>query len=487
MYHKPLGHKELIKLIVLYAIMTLAVIIIVTFVVLFVLGYRFDTTKGQLEKYAFLQFNSAPAGATVMVDGRDTGTKTPNKKFVPAGSHNVTMELDGYRTWQKTVNTKSGTLVWLNYALFIPQKLKVETVANYGSLHSTLASPDKRYMIIEESYNSPTFVLVDTSSDTIKSTNLTIPSDQYSESSTAGVTHTFQITSWDDGGRYVLVKHGFGDKSEWLTVDTQNTSLTKNITRLFDINIDSIRFSDTSGNVFYALVLNGIRKLNLSAGTISKPLVSDVTSFDISSESNAVLYIGTSNTDASKKVAGIYHDGDDKTRIFRTVASGDELHIAAGHYFNEDYLAVSDNKKVNIWKVNYSSITDDNIYKKAVTSFTAQEDIHNLMFSPAGEYVLVQAGAYFASYDLEYKTFASSTIDGSGDTLPLKWLDNCHIWSDRGGKLTIREYDGQNVNTINNVTFGQDVFLTRNGHYIYSINKTTSGYQLQRAKMIIEQ
>jgi hypothetical protein len=69
--------------------------------------------------------------------------------------------------------------------------------------------------------------------------------------------------------------------------------------------------------------------------------------------------------------------------------------------------------------------------------------------------------------------------------LALQWLDENHLWSDREGKLTIREFDGADLYTINDVTFGQDAALTNNGRYIYSINKTKTGSQLQRVRMIL--
>jgi hypothetical protein len=488
MYRRHSKRKELIKLIVIYIGMTLAVVSIVTLIVLFVLGFRFDTGKGHLEQYAFLQFSSIPSGATVTIDGVVVGSKTPNKSSVPAGQHKVVMWRDGYETWAKAVDIKAGTLTWLNYTLLIPKKLTVEPMASYESIYMTLASPKGHYMLVEGRADTPTFDLVDLSSDTIKSTKLTIPASLYSEPTTTGVTHTFTIDKWDDGERYVLIKHTYGDKNEWLVMDTQDVALTKNITRLFDVPISSISFSGTSGNIFYILNSNDIRKLDLSAETISKSLVSNVTSFDIYNDSNIITYVGNGTAGAGQRVVGLYREGDDKSYTLRAITSSADvlLHIATAHYFNEDYVVISEAKKVDILSGSYPDTTSDSATSlKVIASFASQQDIQNLTFSPTGEYVFVQTGAYFASYDLEYQTFVSSNIEGTGDVSTFRWIDNNHVWSDLGGSLTIREFDGANNHSINSVLVGQDATLTHNGRFLYSINKSVTGYQLQRVRMIL--
>jgi hypothetical protein len=488
MYQQPSKRKKLIKLIAVYVIMTLAVIAIVTLIVFFVLGYRLDTGNGRLEQYAFLQFSSIPSGATVTIDGMGVGSKTPNKSSVPAGKHEVVMWRDGYETWRKNVDIKAGTLTWLNYALLIPKKLTVEPVASYESIYMTLASPEGHYILVEGRADTPTFDLVDLGSDTIKSTKLTISASLYSEPTTTGVTHKFTISKWDEGGRYVLIKHTYGDKYEWLVMDTQDVALTKNITRLFDVSISSISFYGTSGNIFYVLDLNDIRKLDLSAETISKPLVSSVTSFEIYNDSNIITYVGNGTAGTSQRVVGIYREGDSKSYVLRTVTSSADvpLYIATAHYFNEDYVVIAEGKKVDILSGSYPDTTSDSVTSlKVIASFMSKEDIHNLMFSPTGEYVFIQSGAYFASYDLEYQTFTSSTIEGTGDVPTIKWIDNNHVWSDYVGNLTIREFDGTNSHSINPVLAGQDATLTHNGRFLYSVNKSTAGYQLQRVRMIL--
>jgi hypothetical protein len=340
-------------------------------------------------------------------------------------------------------------------------------------------------MLVQAQASTPTFDLVDLSSADVKTSVLTIPTDIYSDPATVGIAHTFQINGWDDGGRYVLIKHTFGDKDEWLVLDTQDIESTKNITRLLDFAISSIYFSGTSGNIFYALSGSDVRKLDLSARTISSPLVSGVSKFSLYG-SNVITYVGVNNI--NQRVVGLYRDGDDKSYILRTIADGNgaPVDIATAHYFNEDYVAIAVGKTVDILNGSYPTASGDQVTSlKILTSQTIDDDIQKISFSPTGEYVLIQSGAKLISYDLEYQSLVSFAIEGNGDVLSVKWLDNNYIWSNRDGNLTIREFDGANMHIINPIINGQDVVLTGNSRYIYSFDKSSTGYQLQRVRMIL--
>jgi len=486
MYRRPQRPRTLIEAVAVYAVMTLAVVSIATFIIFFVMGFRFNADDGRIEQYAFLQFASSPSGATVTVDGKVVGSKTPNKDSVKPGVHNIVMWRDGYETWSKTVNLKAGTLTWLNYTLLIPAKLTVEPVATYQSAYASLASPDGHYMLIQPAANAPSYNLVDLSSDSIKTVKLAITKTDYSNSNTKGVSHTFQMIKWDDGGRYILIKHSYASQEEWLVLDSQDATLTKNITQLFNIPIADIDFAGTGGNTFYVLNQTDIRKLDLSAGTISKPLISHVTNFN-TYQSNIITYTGTSATDVNKQVIGVYRDGENSPHVLRTVTDKKAiLHVATTHYFNENYIIISNGNKVDVLSGSYPNSAAENATSmKVIASFASKQDIQNLSFSPTGEYVLAQSGADFTSYDLEYQTQVSSTIAGTGTASLLKWLDDNHIWTDRGGNLFVSEFDGTNGHQINPVTVDQDATLIHSGKYIYSINKSVKGYQLQRALMIL--
>ena len=490
MYRRASKKKELIKRIAVYTAMTISVFIIVTGLVFVTLGYRFDTNNGRVEQGALLQFATTPSGATIEIDGVAIGSRTPTKSSVLAGTHKFVMWHDGYEPWQKTLDIKAGTLTWLDYARLVPKDKTVTPVAQYTSVHASLATADGQAVLVQQDAAVPTFQLVNLQSDDIKTTTLTIPPALYSEATTVGVVHSFRVDQWDSGGRYVLLQHSYGDKKEWLVLDTRDVTTTKNITKLLDFDIAAAKFSGTSGNILY--VLGGgsdIRKIDLSAGTISRSLVTNVTSFDLF-ETNVITYVGTDSANPTKRVVGLYREGDSAPHVIRTVTSGPDVPfgIATSRYFNQDYVTITEGNKVSILSGSYPDSSSDGASSLLpFANFNFVTGVDRLSFSATGDYLLVQSGANFASYDIEHKKVATSVIasDVTATVGPLKWLDDNYIWADYGGDVTIRESDGTNSHTINKAVIGQDVVLSQNGRYLYSIGKNTTGYQLQRVRMIL--
>jgi hypothetical protein len=463
--------------------MTLSVLTLVFALIFVLLGYRFDSESGQIEQGALLQFDSVPSSATVVVDGKTLSSKTPTKSTILPGSHTIVIKKDGYNSWTKTLDAVPGTLTWLNYAILVPTNISVEKVLDLKTSYASMGSADGKTMVIQQNASVPTFDVMDLKSDTAKQSTVTIPTDLYSSAKDAGVTHKFTINQLDETGRYVVVEHNYADKKEWLVMDTKDVTRTKNVSALMDLPISSVALSGTNGSVLFVLTGADIRKLDLSSETISRPLVSNVTSFGLYS-TGAITYIGNSQTDATKRVVGLYVDGDNGPRILRTV-DGDPnvpLHVATSHYFDKDFIAISYGQKVDIIGGTYpASGSEDNSSLSDFASFSFDSNVDRLSFSPTGDYLLAESGSNMTSYNIEHQLTSNFSIGSSAS--PINWLDNNHIWSDNDGKLTIRDFDGLNSYMINNVVSGQGVALTTNARYLYSIGTTADGYQLQRVRL----
>ncbi len=485
MHHHNSKRSNFIKRLVVYSATTLLVVLIAGFVILTVMGFKFDTDRQQFEQYAFLQFNSAPTGASVAVNGVEVTGKTPNKTSVPEGKHEVVIWRDGFETWRKTLYIKSGTLTWLNYILMVPTKLSVESVADYEGLSTSLVSPLNKYIVVQQFVDKPSFDIAQLDMDLPTFNQIAIPKKDYSEAYTTSVKHAFKVASWDQGERYMLIKHNYNDNTEWLVADSQDENNTKNITKLFDLQFSDVKFSGTGGNTFFGLESGNIRKLDTKTGTVSKLLATKVKQFSLYSQ-NIITYIG--DGDNGGRLVGLYRDGDEKPYVVKTISSSNvnRLQVASSRYFSEDYIAIADGKNVDILSGNYSTLLFSDLSSiKSVKTFDVAGDVLNLSFSPSGQYLLAQSGADFTSYDLEYKNTVLSTVDTTGSASPLKWLNNSYFWSDNGSNLNIREFDGANPRLINSVVVGQDVALTKSGKFLYSLDKSTNGYQLQRVKMTL--
>ncbi len=490
MFKKPSKKQFLIRRIILSSVATLAVIVLATFSILFMLGFRLDSGNGKLEQGALMQFDSAPNGAEVFIDGRNIGSRTATKQTVIAGTHSIKMTRDGYRDWVRTLDLTAGTLTWLDYTRLVPNDRPVQKVTTYETLVGLTISPDSKWALSQEKADVPAFHLVDLRSEEVKSSLLTLPAASYSESTAEGVAHSFTISSWDSDSRYALVKHIYSDQTEWLVVDTQNVGEAVSVTQLLGVGFKDLQFAGTSGKVLYGLTTDGtIRKVDLSAATLSRAFVTHVDSFSIF-DNTIISYVGVDPKDAVKRVAGVYRDGDESSHILYAITSPDAvLKIATSKYFSDNYVAIAEGDLVTIFKGDYPSATSkEETMMKSLATFELSGAVSALSFSPGGDYVLAQSGESFKSYEIEHNRSDVGAIvvpEGKAAST-LKWLDGAHLWNDDNNNLVMRDFNGINSFSIMDVEPGFSASLSQNGRFFYAVGKSDKGYHLQRVKMILE-
>jgi hypothetical protein len=486
MYHPSSKKKELVSRVLTYGLMTVSIITLVAVALLYTLGYRFDTKERQLELSGLVQFASTPANAVVEIDGVRHAQASPTKETLAAGSHEFVMWREGYETWRKTVSIKEGTLTWLNYTRLVPKERTVEQVATLPSLAQALASPDKRFMATVPDASKPTLSFYNLTADAVAESSLTLPQEEISELVTAGVTHSFVIDQWDRGGRYLLVKHVYGDKTEWLVVDRQDSKLVVNVTRTFDVDMTNAVFADNSATLLYALVDGGVRKINLRDETVSAPLVSKVSEFKIYGD--VIAYVHAPNETTGARQVGVLKDGGKAVTLY-TASSAPQVpvYIALTHYFDSDYVVISDGAKVMAMSGDFPTTPADQTKLKTTSSFTFSSDVGTLQLSPSGRFIIAQNAGSYVGYDLERNELSPvAMLAGTSEPRPLEWLDDYNVWSDRSDVLTMREFDGANQHGINQVVSGFDATLSPNGRWMYSIGRHSDGQlQLQRVRMIL--
>jgi hypothetical protein len=83
--------------------------------VLYALGYQLDIETGQVTKTGSLVVKSEPTKSLVYIDGKLQKNKTNSTiRFLLPGDYNFTIDRDGYQSWTKRLNIRSGIVTWAN-------------------------------------------------------------------------------------------------------------------------------------------------------------------------------------------------------------------------------------------------------------------------------------------------------------------------------------------------------------------------------------
>ena len=466
--------------------MTLSVITLVVVLVFVMLGYQFNSNDGKIEQGGLVQFDSQPSGANVTIDGNSFGTQTASKTTMTAGQHFITINRNGYNTWQKSINVVPGAVLWLNYARLVPTNVQPSNVFDLSAVSSAVASPDNETMAIKGDPATPIIKVADLTREDARVSDLTLPKDSFTAPD-EGKTQQFVVTSWDPDSKYVLVKHIYNDnKTEWIVVDTNNVNDSKNVTTLLDVNASKLLFSNADSSLMYALIDNDVRKINLNDATLSRPLINNVEDFDLYSDS-MVTY--TSCVDVSgKRAVGYYVDGAQSPRVVKTVDDDSSpLKFTVGRYFNETFEAVAVGDTVEIFSGDLPRDGKTKLALKTLTSFTVPGGVQYLNDQTNGRFIVAQNGATYATYDLELEKLTTTTLKGSSTvSQELSWLDKYHVWSDRDGMLRLYEFDCANQQDVMKVVPDMAVALSPNGKYLYGVTKSDDGkYHLSRVQMIL--
>lgn len=466
-----------------YGVMAVSTILLTGMAIFYAMGYRFNQSNLRIEQGGLVQLRSMPESASVFVDGKEKNDlRTPSRAYLSAGKHSIEMRLNGYQVWKRDFELQAGQLLWLDYARLMPSNITTSPVRAFGGVTAAEFSPDRRWLILNETPSASAFTLFDLSDETKPvSTVTTIPADQLTH--IAGQTERFSLIEWDFGSRSVLVRHDVGDVHEVLRIDRTKPDTAVNISRLFGLAIDQVHFAGGNQSVVYAQTGNVLRRLDVDSSTASATLVAGVKSFTVYGEDRIAFVANQQVTEngvpTMRQVVGTYQNG--KEVIARDYPVDASLHIALTEYFRHQYLAISSGD-------NMVEILRDPAEKAAETpvyaSFNLGKEALWLTFSSNGRMLAAGNGNAWSTYDLEVAGTYSGTINKNVD-LPLKWLDDYYLWTEAEDTLQVVEFDGQNRREITRSTNGFPVSLSQNGKSLFSFSKSDASVIMQDSRLVL--
>lgn len=481
MYRRPTRKKEVLQRISVYTLMSVFVIALVTLTIFIILGYRLDITNGHVERDALVQFDGAPIGAKITIDGQAITKVLPTKQLIVEGEHSFRIEKNGYQTWNKTLLARADTVTWLNYIRLVPLAPQTDIVSSSTPIVAVRVASKAPRVVTQSSMATPNLTLYDLRNSKPEISQITIPEAILTKSSNTSGQHQYELKYIDEQGRYALIVHTASGVADWLAVDMKEPVKSVNITSRLSITIQDAQFAGTNGNLLYALVDGKIRKLDMSNDTISRALVDSVDSFTVKSAS-LITFSGTIDS-GTVRIAGIYRDGDSRAT---TLGSADakqvsRLIVDTARYINDDYLFVAQDTKIDIYRGRLPSPDDSFLSTVSlVESIILTQAPQTAGFSPTGQYVYLTTKDTMQTYDTEYDTVAVFANEGS-----YSWIDAAHVTAVKDGSLHMLDFDGTNIQRIVTAENIPVSVLTSDGKNIYSFAKSADAFVLQRTSLVV--
>ena len=489
MYKAPSKRKKRTQLFFIYSLMITSVVAIVAILVLILLGYRFNRFDGKVEQGGLVQFDSRPSGADVVVDQARLANKTASRITLTTGDHTVTISKSGYTTWKKDVTVKAGTILWLDYALLLPQKPATKIVATTAGAVSSSSSPDRKHIAYIGVENEPkVYVAALNDADTTVDTLVIEP--KFVTANAVGSAERYRVVAWDKDNRHVIVGHTYNnDKQEYLRVDTRGDNETKNITRDLGVDIVQLECDLDDANLLYVLTAaRELRRINLSNNTVSGPLVTNVSEFT-QADRSTLTYSTLKDTVTNKRSVGYMTEGASKPRIMRSVNDGEvaTLGLLIGRYFGEQYMVFHQDKAVEIYKGDISaSDSASGPSLKLLKKVTASEPVTAAQFSPDEKRFITLQNAVGADvYDLELSK-QSKLVFSTPPVGKLNWINKFHIATTSGNTFSYYDFDGTNGTTVATSALPLPAVMSENSKYMYHFAQAETGVQLVQTKLTID-
>lgn len=132
---------------IVFALFVIAFLVSAPAVVLYTAGYRYQLGANKIVKTGAFNITSIPRGASVFIDDKQQKEQTPAViDHAMPGSHVVRVQKDGYSSWQKTLEIKSGENTFAtNIVLFLEQESE-------SSPESVIKKPENELETLTETH-----------------------------------------------------------------------------------------------------------------------------------------------------------------------------------------------------------------------------------------------------------------------------------------------------------------------------------------------
>lgn len=477
---KRRAHRQ--KLFIGYGLIAIALTMITIVIFFAAYGYDIDRHTGQVIQNGMIILNAAPESARITINGADQGN-TDKRLSLPAGQYSIELSRDGYRSWHKEVNLSGGAIEQLVYPFMFPQNLSTSAVQDYTSPPIVMSqSPDRRWLVTQRPGDAVGAFQVIDLNDTNNATQTVVFPDGVL---TQGTKHSFQAIEWSTNNNDLLMKHVVDGKTEYVVLNRDNTSKSRNLTKLFDgRTFTSVSLRDKNPDLFY--LYNQADKSLYATDAKAKQytlVASNVLSYK-GYQKDLVLYVSP-NKDTSKADVHLLYKGIDK--VIKQVGASKTYLDDAADFDGKLYVAVggSSDKEVYLFKNPLDGLSNSSEPPSAFLAM-AVTNPEKLSFSTNARFIAVQSGGTFAVYDAEterhYHYNSKLTL---GESVYASWMDGHRLTVvPKDGLVRVFDFDGTNMQSLNPALSGSKVYFDRDYKGLFVLAQPDAKtYRLTRTEL----
>lgn len=449
--------RQSLKVLFSEAVMVLAVIISVVVLALVVSGYWINSDF-KVERQGMLQIASLPTGAEVNIDG-DTAwlQRTDTSKVLPSGEHSIVLSKEGYDSWSKTINIKEGLLYRIHYPRLFLNNRTPEKQIKLDGVTKTLISPDynsvvlingtAKWQLLNLREEKPTSSKIDISK--------VFSGVSFTKDAKDGIfSDKILDANWDRDASHILfkVRTKEGDKIEWILFDVKNPEKSLNLTKEFSSDFDTIKILDNSSNTLMAIQSGNLRKIDVSARSISAVLAKNVIDFD--HYFNEIVFTAKqpSHPDQPYYIGSLKTNDTKAKELFSTASMAQAV---VSQFYDQEYYSLLEGNHLEVF-------TKDDLEEKAKYDLSFTPD--HIKVGHNGEFIIMYKGSQIASLDMEAGAVREWQVEGK----TFAWLDNDMIYTVKDGELIVYDYDGYNRRVLaKNVSDSFSVGITDNKWLYY--------------------
>lgn len=498
------------RLFIGYGLVALAIGFGTILMALFAFGYTFDRRSGSVIQNGLIFIDMLPVDGDVYIDGELRG-RGNQRLVLPADSYEIEISQDGYRDWTKQVDLRGGDVERFSYPFLFPEEIAEATYRRFNELPDIFSvSPDRRWMIVQEADDASAFLRYDLREQVNLPSFFSLPVGVMTEHNDDKV--QVSVVEWSNDNEHFIMRHQFGDSTEYILVNHVEPSQSQNLTTRFsDIVFSDISLIDKQHDEYHLFNRNTNTLLMAQLASDEVDNVRDEVLTYRSHGQDALVYITTMIDDIDIIDASVEQklkDTEDLTdQAFLVMQDGDDAAVIAAfslddrdtylmdfaRFSGEWRVAVSyaPSERVYIYRNPINSVLSSNSAVVPLHVFRTSSTPERISFSANARNVATQAGLEISVYDNERDIAHQYNLNGrnTANNGRLQWMDGHRVLLVSDGLLQVSDFDGDNVHELVNCINRENVIFDTSYEHFYCIVESgddMSKFVLTRYSLLFE-